>query len=259
MDIEEARSKIESFLVHCREVCDVAKKAARSKKSLAGDNFYGNKFTTILISLTRADAGLNQLKTLASLDQDEVAQIATWTEIIKSPTAKPPQRIEALKRLRLFYYSELLPRVEGGTADPTPETEQVLPMAVVKKTRGYIQQIILQANGCYERQWYDACAVMIRRFLETLIIELYEAKGKEGEIQDSSGHFLMLRDLVDKVSAEPSWNLGRETKKVLPLLRNLGDRSAHTRRYIAKKPDVDKILSGLRVAADELLHLAGLK
>ena len=259
MDIEEARSKIESFLLHCQEACDVAKKAARSKKSLAGHNFYGDKFTNILISLTRADAGLNQLKTLASLNQDEVAQITTWTEIIRSLTTKPPQRLEALKQLRLFYHSELLPRIEGGNADSVPETEQVLPMAVVEKTRGYIQEIILQANGCYEHQWYDACAVMIRRFLETLIIELYEAKRRAKEIQDSSGHFLMLRDLVDKVVAEPSWNLSRETMKVLPLLKNLGDRSAHTRRYIAKKPDVDKILSGLRVAADELLHLAGLK
>ena len=40
--------------------------------------------------------------------------------------------------------------------------------------------------------------VMIRKFVETLILELYEAKGKEKEIQDDSGNFLMLRDLVDQ-------------------------------------------------------------
>ncbi|MEH2141633.1 hypothetical protein [Nostoc sp.] len=56
-----------------------------------------------------------------------------------------------------------------------------------------------------------------------------------------------------------SWNLGRETKQALPLIKNLGDRSAHSRRFLAKKQDIDKIVPGLRVVVDELLHLGGLK
>jgi len=46
---------------------------------------------------------------------------------------------------------------------------------------------------------------------------------------------------------------------VLPEIKSLGDRSAHNRRYIAKKADVDKVIPGLRVLADDLLHLGKLK
>jgi hypothetical protein len=41
-------------------------------------------------------------------------------------------------------------------------------------------------------------------------------------------------------------------------MESLGDRAAHARRYIATKQDVDKVISGLRVVVEELLHLAGL-
>ena len=91
------------------------------------------------------------------------------------------------------------------------------------------------------------------------IIELYEERGRAVELQDSDGNFRMLKDLVDRITADKSWNLSRETKQALPLLKSLGDRSAHNRRYLAKKVDVDKGLHGLRVVADDLLHLSGLK
>ena len=259
MKIEEARETISVLLENCQAACDIAKKAARSRKSLVGDNFYGNKFANLLIAIAQANTRLKKVKVLVAIEQEEVDRSDTWLEIIKSTNAKSSRRVEALKQLRLFYHSELLPRVEGLTADPVPETEQVLPIAVVENTRGYIEKVVLQANGSYEHQWYDACAVMIRRLVETFIIELYEAKGKAEEIQDADGNFLMLRDLVDRIPVEKGWNLSRETKRILPLLKSLGDRSAHNRRYLAKRQDIDKVLPGLRVVTDDLLHLAGLK
>ena len=69
----------------------------------------------------------------------------------------------------------------------------------------------------------------------------------------------MLSALVDTIMNDPAFNLGRETKRGLPLIKSLGDRSAHNRFYIAKKPDIDKVTHDLRVIADELLHTAGLK
>ena len=260
MKIEEAKGAISVLLEHCQQAYDIARKAAKNRKSLASDNFYGNKFANILIAIVQAEAKLKKVRSLVEIDQEGITRSDTWLEIIKSTkNDKPRQRMEALKQLRLFYQSDLLPRVENMTADPVPETEQVLPMAVVENTRGYIEKIVLQANGSYEHQWYDACAVMIRRLVETFIIELYEAKEKAEEIQDADGNFLMLRDLVGRISVEKGWNLSRETKRTLPLLKDLGDRSAHNRRYLAKRQDIDKVLPGLRAVTDDLLHLAGLK
>lgn len=67
-------------------------------------------------------------------------------------------------------------------------------MAMVRGTRGYLEKLAHQINGTYANAWYDACAVMIRRFVETLIIEAYEAHGIEANIKDGSGDFFFLRD-----------------------------------------------------------------
>ena len=100
---------------------------------------------------------------------------------------------------------------------------------------------------------------MVRKFVEILIIEVYEAHGKANEIKDKNGDFLMLGDLITALLKDNSWNLQRDTKKYLPDIKSLGDRAAHNRRFMAKKPDVDRLIPGLRVIADELIHLAKIK
>jgi hypothetical protein len=83
-----------------------------------------------------------------------------------------------------------------------PESEQVLSHSVLRGTRGYVEKIVVQINGTYEHGWFDACAVMIRRLIETLIIELYEKHGIADRIKNPNGDFLQLGDLVTKMLAE---------------------------------------------------------
>jgi hypothetical protein len=149
------------------------------------------------------------------------------------------------------------PDLDDDNAASVPKTEHVLPSNVVKNTRKYLEQIVNQANGCYEKGWFDACSVMVRKLVEVLIIAVFEAKG-EAEAVKKDDNFLMLSGLVDATLARTDWNLGRETKTALPLLKSLGDRSAHNRHYMARKADVDKVLPGLRVTVEDLLHHANL-
>jgi hypothetical protein len=116
-----------------------------------------------------------------------------------------------------------------------------------------------QINGTYEKGWYDACAVMLRRLIEMLIIEAFEHHGISTKIKNSSGDFLYLRDLIDKTLAERAWNLSRNTKQSLPRLKDIGDKSAHSRRYIAQRGDLQPLLSDVRAVVQELLFIAGLK
>lgn len=139
------------------------------------------------------------------------------------------------------------------------ESEQVLPFSIVLGTRGYIEKVANQINGCYENGWFDACAVMMRRLVETLIIETFEAHGISKKIKGINGDFFYLSDLIDRTLAETSWNLGRNTKKVLPRLKNLGDRSAHSRRFNAHYRDIEKVMDDFRVVVQELVYLAKLK
>lgn len=138
------------------------------------------------------------------------------------------------------------------------ETHQIIPPAIVRDTRGYIEKISNQINGCYERGWFDACAVMMRRLLETLIIECFEHY-KIGESIKKNDDFLYLRDLIGKTLSENSWTLSRNTRNALPKFKDLGDKSAHSRRYIAHRQDIDQIRSEFRGAVQEFIYLANLK
>jgi len=140
-----------------------------------------------------------------------------------------------------------------------PHHEKVLPGSVFANTRSYIEKIVFQINGCYEAGCYDACSVMIRRLLETLIIEAFEHHKVVSQIQDSNGAFLRLSGLIDQSLQCKRWNLTRNCKSHIRKLKAIGDLSAHSRYYLAQRNDIDKHADGVRIVAQELLFLAHLK
>jgi len=149
--------------------------------------------------------------------------------------------------------------------NPPPEDtghsieQPVIYMSLVKDTRGYIEKLSHQINGTYENGWYDSCAVMIRRLVETLIIECFESKNIAHKIQNQTGDFVYLSDLISAALSEGSWNIGRNAKKSLRALKDVGDKSAHSRRFIAQRRDIDKVMSDIRNVVQELIFLASLK
>lgn len=163
--------------------------------------------------------------------------------------------IALAKTLRAELPLRFVPPSEGTR----PGSEMILAHSMVKSTRGYIEKVTYQINGCYEKGWYDACAVMMRRLMETLIIEVFEKYQLAQSIKNPRGDFFYLSDLIDATLKEPSWNLGRNTRKALPDLKHLGDQSAHSRRFIAHRKDVDDVMKAFRVVVQELIFLAGLK
>jgi hypothetical protein len=163
--------------------------------------------------------------------------------------------LELAKQLQKASPTTFVPPSEGTKA----ASESVLPFVLVRGTRGYIEKVVNQINGCYERGWFDSCAVMMRRAIETLIIECFEGHGIDAKIKNKDGDFLYLGDLIDKTLAETAWNLGRNTKKGLPKLKTIGDHSAHNRRYNAVRDDIDKISTDFRVVCEDLLYISKLK
>jgi len=136
----------------------------------------------------------------------------------------------------------------------------VFPFVTLNQTkRGYLVSVGKQMNGCFKAGWYDGCAVMMRRLLETSIIEAFEARGLEANIQDPlTKDFFQLTPLVNAALAETSWNLPKNVRKYLPDLRDLGHKSAHNRYYVAKPPDIDKLAGVYREAVEAFLHLGNL-
>ncbi len=146
------------------------------------------------------------------------------------------------------------------SAGTKPRSQNILARALVTGTRGYIERVVDQINGCYEKGWFDGCAVMMRRLLETLIIECFEEYKIADKIKDpGTGDFLWLSKLIKKTLSEPAWNLGRPTKRALPKLKTIGDQSAHSRRFNAHREDIDILVLDFRTICQELLYLANLK
>jgi hypothetical protein len=163
--------------------------------------------------------------------------------------------LSAAKAIRADVARQLGPPEEGLRS----ATESVLPFSVVRNTRGYIERVANQVNGTYQNGWYDACTVMIRRLLETLIIEAFEHHKLAASIKNSAGDFLYLKDLIDKCLQENAWNLSRNCRKTMPKLEDIGDKSAHSRRYNAHRGDIDPLLADVRLVVQELIYLAKLK
>lgn len=150
---------------------------------------------------------------------------------------------------------EMGPPDEGVPA----ESHLVLMAALTRNTRTYISLIANQINGSYSKGWYDACAVMIRRLIETLLIEAFEKHGAASEIRTAAGDYVFLRDLIGATLGTAAWSPSRNLKSALPRLKDIGDKSAHNRYFVAKRGDIQPLINDIRTVVQELLYQSGLK
>jgi hypothetical protein len=149
--------------------------------------------------------------------------------------------------------------ISAPAAVSAPIDSHFFPKEIWNGTRGYIEKVCIQINGCYRSEYFDAASVMVRRLIETLIIECYEHLKQEIDIRDGNGDYFSLSKLITAALSPEGLSLGRDTKTILKEIKRAGDLSAHNRRYNAVKPDLDKFQSDLRIAAQELIHIAALK
>lgn len=131
----------------------------------------------------------------------------------------------------------------------------VLPEDMLKGTRPYFEKLAFQINGCYESSFYDACAVLCRRIIESLLIHAFEKKGKSKEIK-RDGEYVMLAEIISKARSGQYIKLGRKTGPALEKIKGVGDTAAHDRHYITKKHDIDDISIDFRRSISDLMVLA---
>lgn len=138
-------------------------------------------------------------------------------------------------------------------------TDLVIPSDWVSGTRTYLEMLVHQINGSYEYGFYDACAVLSRRLMETLIIETYITKKRHHEIQNSNGVFLALERLINYMCSDNTITLGRNTPRTMKDVKQLGDTAAHDRVYVTHKQDLDDVRARYRQMIKELLVAAKIK
>lgn len=229
---------------------DVARIARRHRQSLSGSNFYAEKLAAL-----RADATV----AFQQLSSGAVGDVSVLSELLDtsfSPSAPPAARRDAVRDLRFQLKTKW---TQVAPARPPGEDDAIFPLPLLTKTgRGYLVHIARQMNGSFAQGWYDACAVMMRRLVEASIIEAYEARGIQAKIKNASNDYFQLTELVKHALAEPTFSPSRNTKTLLPQLRDVGHMSAHGRYFTAQRSDVEKVRQGCRVVVEEFLHIAKL-
>ncbi len=123
--------------------------------------------------------------------------------------------------------------------------------------RNFTDRIIKQINFTYGANCYDACAVLMRRLFEILIILTYQNFKLDNEIRDEKGNYVLLEKLVKIISNDTRINLSRNKNKY-DLFREVGNNSAHSITYTAGKKDIDDIKIDYRVMLEELFNKSGL-
>lgn len=123
--------------------------------------------------------------------------------------------------------------------------------------RKYLDRLITQINHSYAHNCYDACAVLMRRLFEILLISAHQYHNIDDEIKDCNGNYIMLESLVKKSQNNTKLKIGR-IKNDFDLIREIGNYSAHGLTYTAGKKDIDDIKLMYRVMLEEMYNKAGL-
>jgi hypothetical protein len=115
-----------------------------------------------------------------------------------------------------------------------------------------------EANGAYERAFYNSAAVMCRRLVEMLLIEAFEASGRLDDVRDSHNNLLPLSDLISAAKSGRILKLSRTAPATLSRVKQLGDGASHHRHYLVAKKDLDDLNPGFALLISELAALAAL-
>lgn len=135
----------------------------------------------------------------------------------------------------------------------TPVSLNLIDLSIFDQTPYYIKSTAKEMIQCYDNGFNNATLVLMRKLTETLIIECFERYGADNEIKDQNGVFFFLSELIPHYIGSSKWNSSRNISKSLTAVKQYGDLSAHNRRYLAKKSDIDSFKAELRQALQEII------
>ena len=124
--------------------------------------------------------------------------------------------------------------------------------------RNYLDRLIQQINHTYGDNCYDACAVLMRRLFEVLLVLTYQNKGVEADITKADGTHKMLDAIVRDAVQNRTLSIPTRISRHFDDFREVGNNSAHSIAYTAGRLDIDNIIRDYRVMLEDLYNRAGL-
>jgi hypothetical protein len=117
----------------------------------------------------------------------------------------------------------------------------------------YLRDITIEINTAFRNGAYNACSVMLRRLLETLIIKAHTRNGTTEMATNRDGEFYHLGKLIDDVTANQIFGLTRSAYEAMPDLKRLGDWGAHNPSVLVRHTDLEPLKAKARLCFEELL------
>lgn len=124
--------------------------------------------------------------------------------------------------------------------------------------RSYLDRLIQQINFTYGHNCYDACAILLRRLFEVVLVLAYQNNGLEACITKADGTHKMLEGIVKDAVQNVQLGISTRISKNFDSFREVGNNSAHSITYTAGKLDIDNIFPEYRVMLEDLYNRAGL-
>jgi hypothetical protein len=164
-------------------------------------------------------------------------------------------------RLTLEFVRSLEPKFSAlsETSQDVVDDGTILPPIDYTNTRGYIETLAKQINASYEHNLFDACAVLMRRLVEVLLVLSYRHHQIESSIQDNVGNYQMLEGIINNAKTNGTLALSRNSKGSLETFRELGNFSAHKIEYICRREYIRPHIQEYRALIVELLHKAAIR
>lgn len=151
-------------------------------------------------------------------------------------------------------YPDLTIRTDDIVA---PDT--ILPEALYRNTPEYLNSLAKQINGSYSNNYFDGCAVLMRRLLEILLILSYKNLGIESAIKETDGNYKLFERIADDAKTNSTLDLSRNTKSHLDIFRSLGNFSAHKIYYTCKRSSIERIILEYVAIIEELQYKSGIR
>jgi len=186
-------------------------------------------------------------------------RLKTSLQAVNIAITRSDDKISSIKKKGIAYHKIMPPGIQIIQALLNSPCEKevidiIIPNEIVSDEKHYFQKVIKQVNGCYQDKYFDACFVMVRRAVETLIINAYESKKIEKSILDSEGNYLTFSKLIDKTLTDNIIKLSKTSKTDIRKIKKFGDIAAHNRKLNLKQCDIDKYSDSIRIIIEELIN-----
>ncbi len=250
MQKEKPKVEIRRFGNLLEQTRTLLRKARKHRHSLRGTGFYAKAFWKSVGALKSAGESIAREFEEKSA-QDEADKLRIILSRLNAIQEFDDGAEAELSRAQTAWRIELEPTlIIGKTTKKAPA--DFLASELRSRLPGFLRNIFDQIQGCYAYEFWDASLVMLRKLVESLIIEGYETAGRGSEIK-ANGEYQQLGDLVGKAKSGALFRLSRDSKNAIDAVKKFGDIAAHGPRFHANRSDVVGLRTGSTILLQDML------